>query len=118
MKIQIKRAPIPIKQLRKAKLTILKNKKKKIFKDLGVSIKYDWKLNGEYQDESIEDFHLFCISIVRDLLGEKFNTNENGKISYEGIEQVDIEYTQQELQILYDIIANHKTNLLSNDDQI
>lgn len=84
MKIQIKRAPIPLKQLRKAKLTILKNKNKKKFKKLGFSIKYDWKLNGEYSDESIEDFHLFCLSIVKDLLEKKFNSNEEGEFSYNG----------------------------------
>ena len=44
---------------------------------------YDWDIKGETTDESIEDFHLFCISIVKDLITNEFITNEEGKISYD-----------------------------------
>lgn len=33
----------------------------------GIKVGYDWNLKGESTDETMEDFHLFCISIVKDI---------------------------------------------------
>ena len=72
-------------------------------------IVYDWKLQGTNKDETIEDFHLFCLSIARDLVKNKFKSNEEGELLYS-----DVIYRKRRtvfnLNKLYDTIF--KTKLL------
>ena len=92
------------KQLEELKYTlILKNK-------AIVKIGYDWKIKGENSDESLEDFHIFCLSIVKDLLENNIKLNEdNDEHSYEIDEDyIDTEATLEDLEYLYNIIAHKK----------
>jgi hypothetical protein len=51
-----------------------------------IPIEYHWNLSREFEDEDLEDLHLFCLSIVKDLFEEKFTTNEKGAFTYENME--------------------------------
>lgn len=68
---------------------ILKRKSKiqKLFKskkeNIDIPLKYDWDLTTENEYESLEDLHLFCISITKDLLIDTFKTNEHGSLTYD-----------------------------------
>ena len=88
------------KQLEKLKYTlILKNK-------AIVKIVYDWKIKGENSDESLEDFHIFCLSVVKDILEKKI---DGDYINYEIDEDcIDTEATLEDLEYLYNIIAHKK----------
>ena len=90
---------------------------------------YDWTLQGEFSNESIEDFQLFCISIVKDLVKTKFVDN---KIDYfldeededdeddeedededDDEENIDgTEFVLNSLEYLFNIVATEK---LKND---
>ena len=74
------------------------------------TIGYNWNLNGESSDESLEDFHLFCLSIVKDLFEKNFKINEDIEDkSYDFDEDyVDAEATLEDLEYLWVIIANKK----------
>lgn len=106
MIIKIKRYVKPVNVTRKEKLVALKKKQKT------ASIRYDWMLNGESADEKIEDLHLFCTSIVEDLISGKFNTNENGNLVYSKLKKVfsrrELKRTKRNLDILFTIISKEK----------
>jgi len=92
------------KQLEELKYNfILKNNNRE-------KIDYNWNLKGEYPGESFEDFHLFCISIVKDLLEKNIKINEDDENhSYNFDEDnFDIESTLEDLGYLYSIIAHKK----------
>ena len=82
---------------------ILKNKSKSM-------IGYEWKLKGEKSDESLEDFHLFCLSIVKDLLENNVKINEDIVDHSYDIEenQIDTEATLEDLECLFKIIVKQK----------
>jgi len=44
-------------------------------------IGYDWAIQGENSNESIEDLQLFCVSIVKDLIKTEFNASETEAIN-------------------------------------
>jgi hypothetical protein len=92
------------KQLEELKYTVILKKS-----HLG-GIGYDWNLKGESNDESLEDFHLFCISIVKDLFEKNFKVNEDIEDkSYDFDEDyVDTESTLEDLDYLWGIIADKK----------
>lgn len=79
-----------------------------LHKKVKANFGYDWNLQGEKTSESIEDFHLFCISIVKDLFENNFKTNELGELKY--IENNENEEILEELDYLYSIILNKKFN--------
>ncbi len=73
-------------------------------------INYNWNLKGENNDESLEDFHLFCISIVKDLFEKNFKVNEDNENIYYDIDEdyIDSESTLEDLEYLYTVIAHKK----------
>ena len=89
------------KEIRKAKLESINQKNVKW------RIVYKWKVDRESEDEKIEDLHLFCISIVKDLLYNRFFTNENGKMTYENMKDR-YDGTLEDLENLFDIIYEKK----------
>jgi len=101
MKLTFKRQDKPpIAEERKLKLESLGKKKKP--KPIG----FEWTLaseNKEEEKEIMKNFHLFCISIVQDLYGDKFKTNEKGIIKYsiESITDKQVIYTLKNLQKLF-----------------
>ena len=110
MRINIQRQKIPKKIIRKIKLnTFIKNSNTD-----NPYIGYDWQLYYENKDENIQDFHLFCISIVRDLFEKKFKTNETGSIIYKYID-FNSENTILQLYQLLKIIETDKIKNLKND---
>jgi len=101
MNINIKRDELTKKEIRKLKIKAIQQESSKI------QIGYKWKCTPESDDESTEDLHLFCISIVRDLLGKKFYTNEKGVVTYDGMED-EYDETLADLNYLFQIISNKK----------
>lgn len=100
MKIVIKKVEPSPDMLRQAKL-------KKISKESGevkVPVKYEFNITPEIKEECLEDFHLFCISITRDLLASRFKTNEQGVVTYD-IENLETQKTLENLQLLFHNIA-------------
>lgn len=102
MIINIKRKGLNDKEFEQLKFELI------LHNEYAVKFGYNWNLKGEYKDESLEDFHLFCISIVKDLLEKKFTTNEEGKYLYENMEDFDNEAILEELEELFMIIAEKK----------
>lgn len=105
MKLNFKRQyKLPIKEERKLKLESLEKRKKLI------PIRFDYTLTPENQEEEkdrIKNFHLFCISIVQDLLEDKFKTNEEGSMKYShNINAKNIKYTVRNLQKMFSTILN------------
>jgi len=95
MIIKIKRDKNPPQEhLRKQKLSAINNSD-----EIQELIKYDWNVVAEYADERLQDFHLFCVSIVKDLVKHKFKTNESGHIDYK-IAKLDEEQHKQLLSML------------------
>lgn len=100
MIIEVKKEELPLKERRKLKLRSLDNQE--IDKN---QFAYGWKIRREVDDETLEDFHLFCVSIVGDLIENKFKTNENGIIFYNTSE---INIDPKEIKKLYSLIKNEK----------
>lgn len=100
MKIIIRNQKPTPKMERKAKLMMI-NKEKGTIK---IPIKYDFNITPELKEETLEDFHLFCISITKDLLLSKFKTNEKGVVIYD-IENLEIAETAKNLNKLFNTIA-------------
>lgn len=101
MIINIRRKPLTDEQIEQLKFDfIIKN-------NPSLPITYNWNLKGESPNESLEDFHLFCLSIVRELFTENFKTNEHGQISYD-LKEIDTEATLDDLNYLYQVIADKK----------
>jgi hypothetical protein len=102
MKLIIKKLEKSITEERKEKLLSLNNDNKQV-KGVG----FTWELtaeNIEENEEKIKNFHLFCTSIVLDLLEEKFQTDQKGFKKYK-------KYKKNKLVIkrlykLFSIIAN------------
>lgn len=92
MEIKIKRKPLTIREERKLKLAEIEN----IYCEK--RIQYDWNLKSD-SDESFYDFQMFCISIVKDLISNNFNTNEKGLITYDV--HITPESTLKDLQNLF-----------------
>lgn len=97
MKIEIKKGELPIKIKRLVKLNRLENIKND-------AISYNWKITPENENENIQDFHLFCISIVKDIIKNRFKTNEKGIITYKSIEFH--KNTYEDLQKLFTVICD------------
>lgn len=81
---------------------------------------YDFKIMPERPKEDIRDFHMFCLSIVMDLLKHKFNLNEIGEFSYDlsYISEMDITDTYELLHLLYNKIYIEKNDLDSQLDDL
>jgi hypothetical protein len=104
MNIEVKRGELPLKIARREKLkNILKKNKVK-------TINYKWRVTSLSEDEDIYDFHLFCVSIVKDLVKQDFKTNENGKMTYKFMEDINNEETVKYLHHLYQSILFEKNN--------
>jgi hypothetical protein len=73
-----------------------------------IPIGFHWDLKGESNDEDLLDFHLFCLSIVKDLFEEKFTTNERGAFTYENMDFFDTEHVSNELKALFNMISKEK----------
>lgn len=88
IKITKKNTPITITR---------KNKLRKIFnrKEGTIYIGYDYNVNCIKKDEKIQDLHLFCISIVNDLLNDRFKTNEHGLMIYNHINSKELEICKE-----------------------
>lgn len=84
MNIEVKRGELPLKEARKEKI-------KNLFKKKSEIINYNWRLTSFSDEEDIYDFHLFCVSIVKNLVKKDFKTNESGKMTYELMEDIDNE---------------------------
>lgn len=103
MKLVFKKVQKSITEERKAKLLSLGDKNKEI--DIG----FNWTLtpeNKEEDDERMKNFHLFCTSIVLDLLKEEFKTNEKGAFKYKKYKKNKL--VIQKLNNLFSIIANNE----------
>ena len=89
---------------------------KKISDD-GTKTGYDFQILPEESKEDVRDFHMFSISIVNDILENKFKLNESGAFSYDlsQFDDKDIESTTLMLHYLHNIILKEKTDL---DDQM
>ena len=61
----------------------------------------------ENEEETICDFHIFCIKIVQHLVSDSFYTNEKGKIVYD-IKNLDNVDTMNYLKKLYDAVVVEK----------
>lgn len=95
MKLNVKRHILSIKEIRQMKLSQING-------FLEEKIGFDWELFPECKEEEyLKDFHLFCISITKDLLAKRFKTNEKGVFSYDCVEDIDHEYVLQELEYLF-----------------
>lgn len=66
------------------------------------TIAYNWTCTPQKPGESIVDMHLFCVSVVRDILKCKIKT-ERGSISYD-IGDIDPNI-RKELKKVFDIIS-------------
>ncbi len=96
MKICIKKNDNSLKIQRINKLLKLNDK------DSTMNVCYDWMLFIENDDDDdflnspLKHLHLFCISITKDLLKNRFKTNEQGKILYDfdidDIDDIDKDY--------------------------
>lgn len=107
MEIQIERLKLTNQQIRKIKLLKLKRTKRII-----IPIKYNWKIlvksKKEAEETKVENLYLFCISIVKDLLSNVHETDQDGK--YEHDTTLKHKYsTLQDLQKLFDNIAKNTT---------
>lgn len=98
MRIDIIKQDLPIKEKRKLKL--LKIDDQNVDEN---QFGYGFKIQNESDDESLKDFHLFCVSIVRDLVKNRFKTNEKGLICYD-LSNINID--SEELLKLYDLIKS------------
>ena len=103
MNISITKFEPSVKEIRKAKLNAIHNEKPQLKGG------YNWELIYESADEKLEDFHLFCISIVKDLLHKSFFTNERCTYIYEGMED-EYDETIADLEHLYWLIEESKKN--------
>lgn len=95
----------------KVKKSITEERKEKLLslckEEKVEGIGFNWTLtpeNKEEDDERMKNFHLFCTSIVLDLLQEKFRTDQDGIKQYK-------KYKKNKLVIkkmykLFSIIAN------------
>lgn len=90
----------------------------KIKKDDGTG--YNFQVLPEQSKEDIRDFHLFCISIIKDLLEKKFKLNESGQFTYDlsEIEDKDLEDTSLVLHYIYNIIYKEKIDLDNQTDDL
>ena len=93
-------------------------------------IGFDWKLNGENTSETLEDFQLFCISIVKDLFKENSELFEDKELDEDEFYDEDLDedefydddddddefyakfdpekFTSEALNCLFNIIAQKK----------
>lgn len=101
MKISIKQGDTPVSIIRKNKINKI-NVVDNNVKFMG----YDWKLQREYEGEDLRDFHLFCLSIAKELISNNASTNENGKIEY--IKLQNSEDIIVEMNKLFNYIATDK----------
>ena len=92
---------------------IIKIHKKINIKEFGKEYGYDFQIFPEKSGEDVRDFHLFSISIIKDILEYKFKLNESGDFSYDltFLEKEEIEDTLFVLQDLYSIILKEKLDL-------
>jgi hypothetical protein len=104
MNINIKKGEPAPEMLRKEKLSKLENKDEIVHNN---TLLYHWRITPENKNESMEDFHLFCISITKELLSHKFKTNERGTISYD-VDNVKAEDALKTLHDLHLTILNVK----------
>lgn len=90
----------------------------KIKKDDGTG--YNFQVLPEQSKEDIRDFHLFCISIIKDLLEKKFKLNESGQFTYDlsEINEDDLEDTSLVLHYIYNIIYKEKIDLDNQTDDL
>lgn len=72
----------------------------------GKLIKYDWLLQPDQLDESVYDLHLFCISIVRNIIENEIKINEYDFINYINPNDIN-ESTLKDLKQLYSKISEH-----------
>lgn len=100
MVIKINKEDLPIKESRKLKLLNIYNQE--VDKN---QFGYRFRINYDVPDEGLEDFHLFCVSIVGDLLENKFKTNETGIIGYD-VSEINIDLN--EIKKLYKLIKDKK----------
>jgi hypothetical protein len=100
MNINIKRQKTPINIERRNKLNMIEDN------DSGVKthIGFDWIAKAEDVEEQksiLKNMHLFCISITRDLLKNRFKTNEIGELKYnisDDIKTDDVVYALESLE--------------------
>lgn len=109
MKLIFRKNKLPINELRKLKLNHINGNKD------AFGISFNWNLSLEDEEERkdrLENFHLFCLSIVEDLFNDNFKTNENGVIRYE-------KHTKDENdKIVVEKIKNMMNVILSNKNEI
>jgi len=69
-----------IKDERKVKLTNIISKEK----FTTIPENFNWKISGQKtNDENLKDLQKFCLSVAKDILLNRFFTNEKGKINYD-----------------------------------
>lgn len=111
MNIDVSKMPISVKEIRKNKLKQLKNKKWK------QCIGYNWNLRYTETDDTLQDFHLFCISITRDLIENRFETNERGKFLYDDINDMKTKRLYKDINELFDIVLKDKIKSNANKNK-
>ena len=109
MYIEVEQIDKNIKVIRKLKLKSLKKCKKVD------GLKFNWKYIPSNENEKIEDFHLFCISIFLDVIENKFKTNEKGKIQYENIDKFINKKTLKKIKKMYSYILYEKNKLIKTE---
>lgn len=90
----------------------------KIKSDSGNS--YNFNIIPEQSKEDIRDFHLFCLSIIKDLLDNNFKINEGGQFKYDlsDIDDEHLEDTSFILHYIYNIIYKEKLDIDSQTDEL
>lgn len=81
---------------------------------------YDFNIIPEQSKEDIRDFHLFCLSIVLNLVHNKFKTNEFNEFTYDfsTIDSKHLEDTSFILHYIYNIIYKEKMDLDNQLDEL
>lgn len=80
--------------------------------DADGSFRYDFDMKQDKQKEDVRDLHLFCLSIIKDLVQNKFKLNEFGNVSYDfDLDENDIKNFSEQLDYLSYIIFKERKKL-------
>ncbi len=76
------------------------------------SFRYDFDIRQDKEKEDVRDLHLFCLSVIKDLVQKKFVLKEYGNVSYDfDLDENDIKNFSEQLDYLSHIIFNERKKL-------
>jgi len=96
---------------------VLKEERKKKLLSLGESnikseyVSYFWGCKSLDKGEDIYDLQLFCLSMTKNLLEQKFFTNEIGSVHNSILDNMDLKETIENVKtLMFDILEQKNTH--------